>query len=111
MDLMSKIASIFRLSLSVAVLLLAAPPAVQAADVKCSDKQISARGPGFEPSPELSMEAAKKEWLKKATEVYSDATVQTARDPQVMCASQGLYSNCTITGFPCGTKPVAPKGN
>ncbi|HEV3241831.1 MAG TPA: hypothetical protein VGY14_01030 [Methyloceanibacter sp.] len=108
---MSRIVSIFRFSLSVAALLIAAPPAAHTGELECSDKQVSARGLGFEPSPELSMEAAKKEWLKKATEVYSDATVATAKDPQVMCASQGLYSNCTITGFPCGTKPVAPKGN
>jgi hypothetical protein len=111
MDPMSKIASIFRSALCVGALLLITPSAVRAADVECSDKQISARGPGFEPSPELSMEAAKKEWLKKAVEVYSDATVETAKDPQLMCASQGLYSNCTITAFPCGTKPVAPQGN
>ena len=108
---MSKIAPIFRFALSVATLLLVAPPAVHAADVKCSDKPLSARGPGFEPSPELSMDAAKKEWLKKAVEIYSDATVETAKDPQLMCASQGLYSNCTITAFPCGTKPVGPQGN
>jgi hypothetical protein len=31
-----------------------------------------------------------------------------AKDPKIMCASQGLYSNCTITAVPCGTKPVAP---
>jgi len=108
---MSKIASIFRFALSVATLLLVAPPAVRATVVKCSDKPLSARGPGFEPSPELSMDAAKKEWLKKAVEIYSDATVETAKDPQLMCASQGLYSNCTITAFPCGTKPVGPQGN
>lgn len=108
---MSKIDSIFRPALCTAALLLIAPPAVRAADVECSDKQISARGLGFEPSPELSMEGAKKEWLKKALEVYSDATVETAKDSQVMCASQGLYSNCTITAFPCGTKLAAPKGN
>ena len=55
------------------------------------------------------MEAAKTEWLKKATEIYSDATMETAKDPKVMCASQGLYSNCTITAFPCGTVPVPPE--
>ena len=108
---MSKIASIFRSVLSVAALLLAAPPAVHAQELECSDKEVSARGLGFEPSPELSMEAAKTAWLKKATEIYSDATVETAKDPQVMCASQGLYSNCTITAFPCGLKPAKPKGN
>ena len=57
------------------------------------------------------MEAAKTEWLKKATEVFSDATVETAKDPKVMCASQGLYSNCTITAVPCGATPAKPKAN
>ena len=38
------------------------------------------------------MEAAKTEWLKKATEVFRDATIETAKDPKVMCVSQGLYS-------------------
>jgi hypothetical protein len=106
---MSKIASIFRFSLSVVVLLLAVPLAAHAGDVECSDKEVSARGPSFTPSPETSMEAAKTEWLKKATEIYSDATMETAKNPEMTCASQGLYSNCTITAFPCGLKPVAPK--
>jgi hypothetical protein len=55
------------------------------------------------------MEAAKTEWLKKAIQMYSDATMEAAKNPQIMCASQGLYSNCTITAIPCGTKPVIPK--
>src|SRR6476646_11064418 len=108
---MSTIASIFRFSLSVVVLLLAVPPPAHAADVECSDKEVSARGPSFTPSPETSMEAAKTEWLKKATEIYRDATMETAKNPEMTCASQGLYSNCTITAFPCGLKPVTPKGN
>jgi hypothetical protein len=106
---MSKVAVFFR---SACVgMLLAALPAAQAAAVECADKEVSARGPGFTPSPETSMVAAKKEWLKKATEIFSDATMETAKDPKVMCASQGLYSNCTITAFPCGTVPVPPKAN
>src|SRR6476619_5772408 len=108
---MSKIASIFRFSLSVVVLLLAVPLAAHAADVECSDKEVSARGPSFTPSPETSMEAAKTEWLKKATEIFSDATMETAKDPKIMCASQGLYSNCTITAVPCGATPAKPKAN
>ena len=106
---MSKVALFFR-SACVAML-LAALPAAQAAAVECAGKEVSARGPGFTPSPETSMEAAKKEWLKKATEIFSDATMETAKDPKVMCASQGLYSNCTITAFPCGTTPATPKAN
>jgi hypothetical protein len=94
-----------------AAMLLAALPVTQAAAIECADKEISARGPGFLPSPEKSMEAAKAEWLKKATEIYKDATMETAKDPKVMCASQGLYSNCTITAVPCGAVPATPKAN
>jgi hypothetical protein len=103
---MPKVASIFRLALCLAAVMTV--PAMQAAALECADKEVSARGPTFTPSPETSMEAAKTEWLKKATEIYSDATMEMAKDPKIMCASQGLYSNCTITAVPCGTKPVAP---
>ena len=92
-------------------MLLAALPAGHAAALQCADKEVSARGPGFTPSPETSMAAAKTEWLKKATEVYSDATMETAKNPQIMCASQGLYSNCTLTAVPCGAVPATPKAN
>ena len=108
---MPKIASIFRSSLCLAVVLTVALPAMEAAALECADKEISARGPTFTPSPETSMEAAKTEWLKKATEVFSDATMETAKDRKIMCASQGLYSNCTITAVPCGTTPAKPKAN
>ena len=104
---MPKVASIFRFSLCLAAVLLP----VRAAALECADKEISARGPTFTPSPETSMEAAKAEWLKKATEIFSDATMETAKDTKIMCASQGLYSNCTITAVPCGTTPAKPKAN
>jgi hypothetical protein len=111
MEPMPKVASIFRSALCLASVLTVALAAKQAAALECADKEVSARGPTFTPSPETSMEAAKSEWLKKATEIYSDATMETAKDPKIMCASQGLYSNCTITAAPCGTKPAAPKAN
>jgi hypothetical protein len=107
MDPMPKVASIFRFSLCLAAVLLP----VRAAALECADKEISARGPTFTPSPETSMEAAKTEWLKKATEIFSDATMERAKDPKIVCASQGLYSNCTITAVPCGTTPATPKAN
>src|SRR6476620_8140546 len=72
---MPKIASIFRSSLCLAAVLTVALPASQAAALECADKEISARGPTFTPSPETSMEAAKTEWLKKATEIFSDETM------------------------------------
>ena len=106
---MSKVALLIRSAC--AAMLLAALPAGHAGALDCADKEVSARGPSFLPSPEKSMETAKTEWLKKATEIYSDATVETAKDPKVMCASQGLYSNCTISAVPCGNTPATPKAN
>ena len=73
---MPKIASIFRSSLCLAVVLTVALPAMEAAALECADKEISARGPTFTQSPETSMEAAKTEWLKKATEMNDTGAVQ-----------------------------------
>jgi hypothetical protein len=108
---MSTVAFMFRSALVVAAFLVAAPPVVPAAELECSDDAVSAHGNGFSPSPELSAEAAKIEWLKKATAIYSDAKMETAKNPQISCVNQGLYSNCTITAVPCGTTPGAPKPN
>jgi hypothetical protein len=111
MDLMSKFIAVRRLALAVAVVLTAWALPAPAAELECSDDVVTARGLGFSPSPEQSAEAAKTEWLKKATAIYSDATMETAKEPQMLCANQGLYSNCSISAKPCGTVPAAPKGN
>ncbi len=108
---MSRLASMYRSVPAAAALLLAlASPCVSlAADLQCADKPVMARGNGFSPSPELSQEAAKKEWLKKAVEIYADASFETAKDPQMQCANQGLYSNCALSAIPCGAAKEASK--
>lgn len=108
---MSTVASRFRFALAAATVLVAAPCCVQAAELQCADKPVMARGNGFQPSPELSAELAKAEWLKKAILIYSDATMETAKDPEMNCVNQGLYSNCAILAVPCGATPAAPKPN
>jgi hypothetical protein len=108
---MSIVASLSRSAFVAAVLLVAAPPIVPAAELECSDDAVSAHGNGFSPSPELSAEAAKIAWLKKATAIYSDAKMETAKNPQISCVNQGLYSNCMITAVPCGATPATPKPN
>jgi hypothetical protein len=108
---MSNVASVFRSALVAAALLVAAPPALLAAELECSDTAVTAHGNGFSPSPEQSVEAAKTEWLKKALAIYSDAELETAKNPQMGCVNQGLYSNCTISAVPCGATPAAPKQN
>ena len=98
----------------------AAPaPAAQPAPpegLQCQDKALSGSGPGFNNSQELSEEAAKKDWLAKALAIYSDANWSTAKNPNVECVKQGLYSKCFATGLPCGTQPSSaaaepPKSN
>jgi hypothetical protein len=87
---------------------LAASFPVVASALECAKDPVSARGLGFSPSPEQSAEAAKKEWLKKALTIYSDAKWETAKNPDMFCAMQGLYSNCKVTAVPCGTTPATP---
>ena len=98
-----------RTASALAILLILVSPAVHAAELECADTPVVARGLGFTPSPEKSAEAAKQAWLEKALTVYSDATVETAKDPQMMCVNQGLYSNCKISAVPCGSTPAAAK--
>ena len=90
---------------------LLAPPLLDAAELQCADQPVQARGLGFHPSPELSSEAAKSEWLKKAQTVFSDARLETAKEPEMSCVNQGLYSNCMVSAVPCGTVPATPKPN
>lgn len=104
---MPKVACIVRSGLVLAAVLALAPPAGRAAELACADQPVTARGPSFTPSPEQSMEAAEKEWLTKATTIYSDAKLETAKDPQMSCVNQGLYSNCTISAVPCGSALAA----
>ncbi|MGB6906502.1 MAG: hypothetical protein WBE04_05240 [Methyloceanibacter sp.] len=102
-------ASTARTAFAVAILLMLVSPAVHAAELECSDTPVEARGLGFSPSPELSTDAAKAAWLEKALAIYSDATFETAKDPQMMCVNQGLYSNCKLSAVPCGSTPAAAK--
>jgi hypothetical protein len=108
---MATVAASFRFALGLGLLLAVAAPAGHAAELACADQEVTARGNGFSPSPELSADKAKAEWLKKATEIYSDATMETAKDPKLNCVSQGLYSNCTVSAVPCGATPAPPKPN
>jgi hypothetical protein len=108
---MASFAACLRSALGACLMLMATAPAASAAELSCATAEVTARGNGFSPSPELSEDKAKAEWLKKAVTVYSDATMETAKDPKMNCVSQGLYSNCAISAVPCGTTPAAPKPN
>jgi hypothetical protein len=103
---MSLVATVLRSTCFLATLATVITLPIEASALECASEPVSARGLGFLPSPERSTEAAKHEWLKKATAVFSDATWETAKGHDMFCATQGLYSNCKVTAVPCGTKPV-----
>jgi hypothetical protein len=74
----------------------------------CGDKALSGTGPGFDSSREHSEETARAAWLEKAKAVYSDATWKTAKEVDMTCVKQGLYSKCFARAIPCGaTKATA----
>src|SRR4029450_13960395 len=85
-----------------------AEPPVQSGPPKgytCGDKAFTRSGPGFKSSQEESEEAAVKDGLREANAVVADADWNTAKDANLECVKQGLYSKCFATGVPCHPKP------
>jgi len=75
--------------------------------LECHDKALTGSGPGFLSSRGESEKAAKENWLTKAKDVFAEATWQTAKDRNLSCAVQGLYSKCFATAVPCKPKDGA----
>ena len=71
----------------------------------CDDKALTGSGPGFKSSQEESEDTAVNDWLSKAKAVFADSDWNTAKDPDLECVKQGLYSKCFATGKPCHPKP------
>lgn len=78
----------------------AAPPP----DLECASETLSGSGPGFSSSRDASEAAAMEAWLEKAKAVYPDATWESAKDANLACMVQGLYSKCFADGIPCRPK-------
>ena len=105
---MFRVAVTFAFAISLALVTGIAVEPARAAELTCHKAEIVARGVGFLPSRKESEQAAKKVWLEKATKIFADAAIETAKDPKLGCAKQGLYTNCTIAAIPCGAVPAAP---
>jgi len=75
-----------------------------AANLDCGTEMLSGSGPGFTADRDDAEEAAIKGWLEKAQAVYPEATWDTAKDSNLSCAVQGLYSKCFADGIPCKPK-------
>jgi hypothetical protein len=80
------------------------------ANFECYKEALTGSGPGFSASREKSEDTAKADWLKKAQAVMSKATWEMAKDPDLTCVVQGLYSKCFATGVPCQPKSEGAGG-
>ena len=81
-----------------------APEAGPPPNMECAAEPVTASGPGFASSRDASEQAAREAWLKKAKDVYPEATWETAYQAGVSCAVQGLYSKCFAQAIPCKPK-------
>jgi hypothetical protein len=81
-----------------------APEPVRPPGFACGDKALSGTGPGFDSSREHSEQTAKEAWLEKAKAIYTDATWETAKELNMTCVKQGLYSKCFASAVPCGAQ-------
>ncbi len=79
-----------------------APEPVRPPGFACGDKALSGTGPGFDSSREHSEQTAKEAWLDKAKAIYTDAAWETAKEVNMTCVKQGLYSKCFASAIPCG---------
>lgn len=76
-----------------------------ASNLECAGEPLSGSGPGFASSRDDSEEVAIAAWLEKAKAIYPEASWDTAKDANLSCAVQGLYSKCFADGIPCKPKP------
>ncbi|MFW2392847.1 MAG: hypothetical protein ACN4EH_10695 [Methyloceanibacter sp.] len=75
------------------------------ANLDCGTEMLSGSGPGFTADRDDAEEAAINGWLEKAHTIYPEATWDMAKDSNLSCAVQGLYSKCFADAIPCKPKP------
>ena len=78
--------------------------AAPAANLECGTEMLSGSGPSFTADIDDAEEAAIKNWQKKASSFHPDADFDLAKDSNLSCARQGLYSKCFADGIPCKPK-------
>ena len=74
------------------------------ANLECAGEMLSGSGPGFTSSRDDAEDAALTSWLEKAKAIYPEATWEIAKDANLSCAVQGLYSKCFADAIPCKPK-------
>ncbi len=76
------------------------------ADLECGTEMLSGSGPGFTADRDQAETVAIEDWMQKASKVFPDAELDfdMAKDSNLSCAVQGLYSKCFADGIPCKPK-------
>ena len=76
------------------------------ADLECGTEMLTGSGPGFTADRDQAENVAIEEWMKKAAKVFPDTELDfdLAKDSNLSCAVQGLYSKCFADGIPCKSK-------
>lgn len=80
--------------------------AVAPADLECGTEMLTGSGPGFTADRDDAENVAIAVWKKKAAAVFpeTDLDFDLAKDSNLSCAVQGLYSKCFADGIPCKPK-------
>lgn len=73
-------------------------------NLECGTEMISGSGPGFHADRDKSETMAIDDWTEKAKKVFPDPNFDLAKDSNLSCAVQGLYSKCFADGIPCREK-------
>lgn len=75
-------------------------------DLECGTEMLSGSGPGFTADRDQAETVAIEDWQKKAAKVFPDTELDfdLAKDSNLSCAVQGLYSKCFADGIPCRSK-------
>ena len=76
------------------------------ADLECGTEMLSGSGPGFTSDRDEAENVAIETWKEKAATVFPDTDLDfdLAKDSNLSCVVQGLYSKCFADGIPCKPK-------
>ncbi|MEM7397824.1 MAG: hypothetical protein AAGF48_00735 [Pseudomonadota bacterium] len=75
-------------------------------ELECGTEMLSGSGPGFTDDRDEAENIAIERWMEKAAKVFPDTELDfdLAKDSNLSCAVQGLYSKCFADGIPCKPK-------
>lgn len=76
------------------------------ANLECGTEMLTGSGPGFMADRDHAETVAIDDWVQKASKVFPDTELDfdLAKDSNLSCAVQGLYSKCFADGIPCKPK-------